>query len=82
LWEFFKAGDKRGTITLVAFVMDDTQEGQFGSEPIENDACLILAPVVHDQDFEVVRHLADFVRHSAHDPLDSVLIVVRRKEGR
>ncbi len=62
-------------------MMNNPEEGQFGSEPIENRACLIRTSVIDDQYLEIARHLTDFLRNCAHYPLDSVLIVIRRKES-
>jgi hypothetical protein len=61
--------------------MDDSQKRKFRLKPLESVARLVLASVVDDQDFEVASDFADLVRGRAHYPLDSVLIVVRRKEG-
>ena len=76
-----EAGDQRRSISEIALVVDHAQERQFRGHAIKDCACFVLASVVDDQHLEIVSDFADLRRNRAHYSLDSVLIVVRRKEG-
>ena len=55
-----EAGNQRGAITPISVVVDDAQETQLHTETFQNFPGFVSAPVVDNEHFEIVCHLAHF----------------------
>jgi hypothetical protein len=73
-------GNQRSAVSQISFMVDDTKKREFGRKPIKRFSSFVLASVVDNQHFEIVRHLPHFISGGADYVFDRVLIVVRREE--
>ena len=76
-----ESGNESGAIPLIVRMVDGAYKGKFSSEPVSNGPCLVLAPVVDDEYFEVISNLLYLSRRRPHDLFDRVLVIVGGEES-